>query len=223
MCIDGGRYRAGRQRGLTIVELIIFMVIVGVAAAGVIGILNLSATASADPLRRKQALMVAEALMEEVQLARFTLCQPSDPQAGVATTVADCSANSAVTVGARPAGASRPYLNVADYATALDTAQASFSNGASGAAAFDVDVNGNALGQAGTASLAALRSTVELKLIAANAAGANKLGPPGRQIDATAADLRVLRIIVRTRYGNGANDVIALEGYRTRYAPRSLP
>lgn len=223
MCIERGRAGAGRQRGLTIVELILFMVIVGVAAAGVIGILNLSATASADPLRRKQALMVAEALMEEVQLAHFTLCQPTDPQAGVARTVAECSANSAVTVGARPAGATRPYLNVADYATALDTAQASFSNGASGAAAFDVDVNGNALGQAGSASLVALRSTVELRLVAANAAAANKLGPPGRQIDASAADLRVLRIIVRTRYGSGANDVIQLEGYRTRYAPRSLP
>ena len=41
-----------RQRGLTIIELVLFMVIMGVAAAGIIGVLNIGTKSSADPLRR---------------------------------------------------------------------------------------------------------------------------------------------------------------------------
>lgn len=211
-----------RARGVTIIELIMAMVILGIAAAGIIGVFNLAGSSGADPLRRKQALMVAEALMEEIQQARFTMCDPADVNAATATTVAGCSPNSAVAVGPRATGAARPYPNLAQYATAFDTPQASFSRTINGAVV-DVDVNGNALGLAGNAALGRIRTTVELKLIAANALASNKLGPPGQQIDSTAADLRVLRIIVRSSYGSGPGETVQLEAYRTRYAPRVLP
>ena len=61
-----------RQRGLSLIELVMFMVIMGVAALTVLQLLNMSTKASAEPARRKQALLLAEALMEEVQQARFT-------------------------------------------------------------------------------------------------------------------------------------------------------
>ena len=44
-----------RARGVTIIELIVFMMIMGVAAAGIIGVINLSNSQSAEPLRRKQS------------------------------------------------------------------------------------------------------------------------------------------------------------------------
>nr|WP_315221774.1 prepilin-type N-terminal cleavage/methylation domain-containing protein [uncultured Duganella sp.] len=207
---------AKRQRGLTIIELVMFMVIMGVAAAGIIGVLNLSATSSADPLRRKQAMLIAEAFMEEVQLAPFTFCSSDDPAVGTATSRAACAIPAAV--GTRAAGAVRPYTNVAEYATALNTEQPTFAvNGV------DIDVNGRALGQdrnfktMGNGSLSGITTTVTLNVLDA----ANALGPPGFAIISAPNNLLALRITIVTRYGPGDNDFIQLDGYRTRYAPNN--
>ena len=42
-----------RQRGLTLVELVMFVVIVSVAAAGILLVMNVTVQASADPMVRK--------------------------------------------------------------------------------------------------------------------------------------------------------------------------
>lgn len=199
-----------RQRGLTMIELVMFMVIVGVAAAGIIGVLNIAGQKSADPARRKQAMMIAEALMEEVQLARFTYCDPADPNAATAAKPGDACATP-VTVGVKN-GMVRPYANVADYASVLGTDQPSFA-----VDGVDRDVNGRALGQFGVAdsALSGIKSTVALNVLDA----ANSLNG----LTSTAADLRVLRITIKTVYGSGPNDRIELDGYRTRYAPTYVP
>ena len=64
------------QQGLTMIELVIFIVIVSVAVVGILAVLNLTTRHSADPLPRKQALAIAEALLEEVELMPFTDCDP---------------------------------------------------------------------------------------------------------------------------------------------------
>jgi type II secretory pathway pseudopilin PulG len=69
------------ERGVTLVELIVFIVIVSTAVAGVLMTLDISNRSSADPMIQKQALAVAEALLEEVQLQPFTYCDPDDQQA----------------------------------------------------------------------------------------------------------------------------------------------
>jgi MSHA pilin protein MshD len=61
-----------RQRGLTLVELIIFIVIVGVALAGVLSVFNQVTRSSADPLVRKQATAVAESLLEEIMAVHYS-------------------------------------------------------------------------------------------------------------------------------------------------------
>eukprot|EP01034_Spumella_vulgaris_P031805 gene31805-39287_t len=61
------------------IELIIFIVIVGVAVVGILQVLTLNTRSSADPARRKQAMAIAEGLMEEVRQAAFTWCDFSDP------------------------------------------------------------------------------------------------------------------------------------------------
>lgn len=58
--------QALRQVGLTLIELIVFIVIVSVALVGVLSVLNLTVLRSADPVIYKQTLAVAEATMEEV-------------------------------------------------------------------------------------------------------------------------------------------------------------
>lgn len=72
------------QSGLTLVELILFMLIIGIALTGITRIMNLTTVASADPLREKQALAIAESLLEEIELQAFTFCDPDDPQAASA-------------------------------------------------------------------------------------------------------------------------------------------
>jgi MSHA pilin protein MshD len=60
-----------RQAGVTLVELIIAMVIIGVAVAGVLRVFNLTAIASADPIVQKQLRVVAEGMMDEIQRQPF--------------------------------------------------------------------------------------------------------------------------------------------------------
>jgi MSHA pilin protein MshD len=211
-----------RQRGLTIIELVMFMVITGVAAAGIIGVLNLSSKNSADPVRRKQAMMIAEAFMEEVQMARFTYCVPADPNATTAVNQAGCTTPVAIGI---PAGATRPYGNVANYAAQDGVAMRSFATNN-----VDRDINGRALGQdaglntLGNSALAGITTTVTLSTLPAGAAagsGLQPLGPAGRAIASSANALEVLRITIVTTYAPGES--IQLDGYRTRYAPGYLP
>lgn len=63
-----------RRSGFTLIEMIIFIVIVGVALAGVLTVFNITARSSADPIQPKQALLVAEAMLEEILLKPY--CDP---------------------------------------------------------------------------------------------------------------------------------------------------
>ena len=71
-----------RARGVTLVEMIVFIVLVGVAMAGIFGAFNTITAASADPQVRKQMLAIAESLMDEIQLRPFACsgsCSGSRP------------------------------------------------------------------------------------------------------------------------------------------------
>lgn len=181
-----------RERGVTLVELIIAIVIISIGVIGILGVISTSTSSSADPLRRKQAMMIAESLMEEVQLAHFTFCDPADPNSDTAASTADCTIPE--NWGAEP-GNSRPFDNVNDYVSAPGVASAVFMSGAS-----ITDATGNAFNVAGyTASLMVTPAAVG----GVGAAGA-------------AADTAVLRITVTVNYGG---DSIVLDGYKARYAP----
>lgn len=60
------------QRGFSIIEVVVFIMIVSVALVGVLSVMNLTTQRSADPLVRKQAIAVAESMLEEVSLHDFT-------------------------------------------------------------------------------------------------------------------------------------------------------
>ena len=80
-----------RQRGLSLIELVMFIVVVSAALAGVLQVFIQSAGGSADPQIRSQALAVAESLMQEVKLMAFTYCDPDDANVDTATSSADCA------------------------------------------------------------------------------------------------------------------------------------
>jgi len=113
------------QRGLSLIELLIFIVVVGVCLAGVLAAINLGTQHSADPMVRKQALAAAESLLEEIELQPFTFCDPRDPSAPAATSSAvgatGCSAagysmDTPANWGVGKSRYASPFFdNVADY------------------------------------------------------------------------------------------------------------
>ena len=60
-----------RQRGVTLVELVISITIVSIASAAVLGVLSLSSTASADTMVRYQSVAVGNAYLEEILLKAY--------------------------------------------------------------------------------------------------------------------------------------------------------
>lgn len=80
-----------RQLGLTLIELIIFIMVLSIGLTGILLVYTNSVRSSSDPLLRKQALAIAESLIEEIQLMPFTFCDPNDASAVSATSTAGCS------------------------------------------------------------------------------------------------------------------------------------
>lgn len=60
-----------RPRGFTLVELIVLIVVVAVALVGVLIVFQTAVRSSADPQVQKQALAVAEALLDEILLNSY--------------------------------------------------------------------------------------------------------------------------------------------------------
>lgn len=112
MCAETRRLPHQAQRGLTFVELIFFIVIVSAGLAGILTVLDVSTSRSADPMVRKQMLVIAEGVMEEVRLQSFGWCDPDDANATTATNAAGCA-------GGTPAetrgSALAPWDQVTDY------------------------------------------------------------------------------------------------------------
>ena len=83
--------RDRRQLGVTLIELIVFMVIVGVGVIGLLSVTNSTIMHSADPMLRKQALAIAESLLLEIEQRPMTWCDPNDANALIATSAASCA------------------------------------------------------------------------------------------------------------------------------------
>jgi MSHA pilin protein MshD len=187
-------FKPGAQRGVSLVELIVFIAIVGVAVAGVLAALDMSTRASASPLIQKQALAIAEALLEEVQLQPFTYCDPDDDNAATALDAGGC----ATTVEAMgPEGETRigdpAFDNVSDYQVG--------GGGGPGLTVNPVsDLTGTVI-----AGLDAYSANVR---VAAQALGA---------VPATDA------VLITVTVTGPDNTTVVLDGYRTRYAPNALP
>jgi len=107
------------QRGISLIELIMFIVIISVALTGILLVMNQVTRHSADPLLHKQALAIAESLLEEVELMPFTYCDPDDASAVTATSTADCTTVEVMGVenDVSRYDTALPFDNVSDYDT----------------------------------------------------------------------------------------------------------
>ena len=128
MCIDirlvnRARVLPRTQAGISLIELIMFIVIVSIGVVGILTVFNLTAQKSADPQVRRQMLAIAEALLEEVEFKPFTYCDPDDPNAATAANANGCTGGaggandeSKLPLGPDATDTSRAvYDNVSDY------------------------------------------------------------------------------------------------------------
>lgn len=92
--LHGVRRRARawrRSEGFTLVELIIFIVVVSTALAAVLSVFTQATVGSVDPMQRRQALAIAESLLEEVMLMPLPFCDGDDANVETATSTAGCA------------------------------------------------------------------------------------------------------------------------------------
>jgi MSHA pilin protein MshD len=197
-----------RQRGVTLIELVMFILVVGVGVAGILLVYTNTVRYSADPVIRKQMLAVAEAMLEESALMPFTYCDPDDANAAAAGAALVGAGNCASTVEAigPEAGEARytpanPFDNVNDYA-GFDTTTALPSGIA--------DIAGTVIG-----SLTGYSATLT--------AAAQALGPAGSVIAATDGNGASQVLLVTVTVTAPGGDSVSLSGYRTRYAPNAVP
>jgi MSHA pilin protein MshD len=189
-----------REGGLTLIELVLFIVVVSIAVVGVLQVMSYTARYSADPQMRKQALALAEALLEEVQLLPFTNC---DPEAFNADT-GNCAR---LEISGPEPGVAAPAAGQAQ-AEARGSAIAPFDN--------VNDYNGFNLLAGGTDLSGVVTAPPGYAASVTVVPETGGLGPAGAQPPSA----QVLRITVTVTYGN---DNLVLEGYRTQYAPNAYP
>lgn len=193
-----------RARGLSLLEVVVFIVVLGVAFAGMLILYNQVTRASVDPIVRKQALAVAQSLLEEIELMPYTYCDPDDANVYTATSAAVGPTGCAATVegvgteGGEGRYANPRFDNVSDY------------NGFCMGPGTPVCADALITTAAGTAITQLADYRVEVAI--AQITGAELI--PAMPLDAG------LRITVTATHAPTAT-AIALTGYRFRYAPTS--
>jgi len=94
--------QARQQCGFTLVELVLSIMVIGIALAGLVSVMNLTVFRSADPMLTEQAVAIAEAYMEEILVKDY-----NDPDGGANVVEAsrdlyDCVDDYAVITGEVP-------------------------------------------------------------------------------------------------------------------------
>ncbi len=106
-----GHFRI-RMSGFTLIELIMYILIVGVALTGVLSSFQTATAHSSDPMLRKQAMTVAEMMMEQI-LAKSFQNDPSDFSNSSST--AGCTPTTTITCRTNTPADLPNYNDVADY------------------------------------------------------------------------------------------------------------
>jgi MSHA pilin protein MshD len=193
------------QLGVTLVELVVFMVIISVALVGILKVLEVTNKGSVDPLVRKQAIAIAESLLLEIEQQSFTLCDPEDANAATAVTTADCSGGAASSQDKGGAALTSPTPNTESRYSAT----APFDNVA--------DYGGFTMPDANCAGICSPGDSTPITGLNAYTASVTITRVGGAAPFAGFPLSAVLQIAVRVT--GPANTDVTLTGYRFRYAP----
>jgi len=182
------------------IELVVFIVIVSVSIAGIFLVLNKATRTSADPVARKQALAIAESLLEEIELMPFTFCDPNDANVATATGAFVGAGGCATTVEAiGPGGGETRYSATTPFDNVDDYHNFTMNSGNGGIK----DITNTSVPPGNPTALNAYSASVSVVQSALGSIAATES----------------LRVTV-TVTGPG-NTTVTLDGYRTRYAPNA--
>jgi len=185
-----------RSAGFSLIEVVVFIVVLGIAFVGMLILYNRVTSASVDPMVRKQALAIASSLLEEIELRAYTFCDPDDPIVYTAASPTDCTTIEAIGPEAGETRYSVPrFDNVNDY----HLFQMGFGT-----------ASPNIQTAAGTiiSDLPSYSVAVDVAQIAANELGTDVPTTDALRITVTA-----------THVPTGITT--SLQGYRVQYAPKS--
>jgi MSHA pilin protein MshD len=202
---------------MTLIELIMFIIIVSVGLAGLLSALNVTVSHSADPMLRKQMLSIAEALLEEVELQPFTYCDLTDDNAANATTsVLDGTHTDATKCwrAVESLGAANEQWNGTALSNQSRTSATAPFNSVTDYHGLSLpspitDINGSAAAPAGY--------TASITIVPTDTLGGVASSTCASGTDCTA--MKLVRIVVTV---NSPSDSLTLEGYRFRYWPNDL-
>lgn len=182
------------EHGLTLIELLIFIVIVGIAATAILGVFGSLTRNSASMLPDKQAQAIAASMLQEVLAQPFTFCDPDDVQVTTAlsATIGPTGCASQIE-NMGPEGETRngptPFDNVNDYHNLAGPVALPNQTPATGETALGIAYN------------------YLITVVTIN--------PPLPNVTATPDDALLITVVV-----TGPNGVTArLQGVRIRYAP----
>jgi len=181
---------------MSLIEVVVFIVVLGIGIAGTVILYTQVTKASVDPMVRKQALALAASLLEEIELRAFTYCDPDDPAVTTANSTSDCGAGLTEIIGPNEPSANAETR----YATPL----------------FDNVNDYHGFSMSGSNIKGADGSTVAG--LAGYTVGPVTVVNAGADFAVTADEVLLITVPV-SHAGTGIT--VSLQGYRFRYAPRS--
>jgi len=201
--------RCRRQAGFTLIDVLVIIVLLGTVAGSLTVLFSRLAAQSAETMRQRQTLGIAQALLAEVRMMPFTYCDPQDARAtqAIRATLGNPGCTSIVDgLGPEP-GESRYNLppnrfdGVSDY------------NGLAmpgpGCAGGICDINGGLINGPGSPSAGCSAGVTTTAVALPGVAALDANGRP-----------QALRIVVTVRCPGRADTVV--EGVRVRHAPTTV-
>lgn len=197
----------GRQRGFTLIDVLVLIVLVGTVAGSLTVVFSRLAASSTESMRARQALALAQSLLNEVRMMPFSFCDPQDARATLATSATLGGAGCTATVDALGAEPGESRYNAANRFDGVSDYQG-FAMPGAGCAGL-CDLGGNLLNPAGSTMQGC---SALVGLAPAALPGVAALDANGRP--------QALRIDVSVTCPGGLR--ITLQGLRLRHAPRAV-
>ena len=132
--------RSTRERGVTLIELIVSIVIIAIAASAVLGVLSRTVGRSADAMVMSQAVSIAEAYLEEITLKPFADPDSTDTEVNRVDFDDVADYNGLVDIGARDQFGT-PIAALSQYTVAVSVAASTALASVPGVDAQRIDVS----------------------------------------------------------------------------------
>ena len=196
-----------RIKGFTLIDVLLVIVLLGVVAGALMTLSGRLAIQSAETMKMRQALAVAQALLEEVRHMPFTYCDPNDANALSATSATLGGAGCATTVDTMGPEAGETRYNAANRFDGISDYQGFVMPGP-GCVGL-CDIAGNLINGAGS-SVAGCSASVALAAQAL--AGITALDANGRP----------QALLISVTVACPGVSPLVLQGIRVRHAPNSF-